>query len=882
MIIGINNNIKNMKIKNTIKYILIFLAIILSLISYSYIAEGATILFPFQGGTGKGTATAGDVGKFIQISDDSPLTYSFTEVTSPSIGGSITGGTSGAVLLVGPGSVFAEERDNLFWNFTDNELNIGGALNVIGNITIADSWQLNTTKISSESIGIDKDLVIQSGSLSSTSIKFQGWNGSSWVDNVVFTNPGLVGIGTSSPIAQIDVQNLTNELFYAKRTATFDFVEYRRSAGTWTSITTEAGISYGTVSGDILDAVGDTFVIGKTDKFDSIYIDLGTAISSGATLVWEYSKGSDTWDTLTVTDGTTNLTVDGVVSFTKPVDWATDSQDGSAQLYFVRVRVSAGTFTTEPTVYLVVPNAGDPIGEIYANGGDTTPSFLVSRNGAIAIGYPNTSPTITSPTYRLYVLGGISSSGAFSATTGNFSNTITQSISTTGKALVGGFTGTGGTSTALIPSQNSPIIRLASSAWTGSVANANSWDMYVNPTAAATTSSRLIFKNTAVNGVTLDEELMNIRSNGNVNILGNTYGAEVFTNGVFTGTTGWSVTGDWAYTTSDYTFTYSTGSGTLYQTSANYATPLKANTWYRFSYTAGASAPTGTLAWIGTEITDDPVYFAMSTTEVPVYFKTNSTPGDFTIYTTANTTSGFRLDDVSLKEATGGNLMMTGSLGIGTTTPTNILSLGGNVARTIWMERNSVLNTVGNTLTLQGGGATVAATDKNGGMLVLAPGLSTGTGFSSVRLQRLTRAASTGTADNTLTDAYIIPAEVNISDSVDKDLFEVALSTLTGFGGNIKYSVVATNGTDIQVHSGQVEIAAVNKGGVYTTEIVDESTTDDANANSTGTLTETWSIVNGTNKITIRTNFDSSLTGTVTMKLRYTIINNSGQTITQL
>jgi hypothetical protein len=38
---------------------------------------GATISYPQYGGTGKGSATAGDVGKYLKVSDDSPFTYSF-------------------------------------------------------------------------------------------------------------------------------------------------------------------------------------------------------------------------------------------------------------------------------------------------------------------------------------------------------------------------------------------------------------------------------------------------------------------------------------------------------------------------------------------------------------------------------------------------------------------------------------------------------------------------------------------------------------------------------------------------------------------------------------------------------------------------------------
>ncbi len=91
-----------------------------------------------------------------------------------------------------------------------------------------------------------------------------------------------------------------------------------------------------------------------------------------------------------------------------------------------------------------------------------------------------------------------------------------------------------------------------------------------------------------------------------------------------------------------------------------------------------------------------------------------------------------------------------GNVGIGTTSPTKLLSLGGNSARTFWLERHTTSNTAGNSLTVQAGGATTGATDKAGGNLILAPGLSTGTGNNQILLQTSTPQGSTNTTDNAL------------------------------------------------------------------------------------------------------------------------------------
>lgn len=97
-----------------------------------------------------------------------------------------------------------------------------------------------------------------------------------------------------------------------------------------------------------------------------------------------------------------------------------------------------------------------------------------------------------------------------------------------------------------------------------------------------------------------------------------------------------------------------------------------------------------------------------------------------------------------------GNIaLMNGNVGIGTTLPTRILGFGGAAIRNIGMERGSVANTAGFALTINAGAATLASTNKNGGVLYLDAGVSTGTGVSSIEL-RTCVAGSSGTSDNTL------------------------------------------------------------------------------------------------------------------------------------
>ncbi len=90
-------------------------------------------------------------------------------------------------------------------------------------------------------------------------------------------------------------------------------------------------------------------------------------------------------------------------------------------------------------------------------------------------------------------------------------------------------------------------------------------------------------------------------------------------------------------------------------------------------------------------------------------------------------------------------LIVQGDVGIGTTSPSYILSLGGTAAQTVWMERGTA---VGNNLTVQAGGGVSGGSNENGGTLILSSGISTGTGTSGIDFD-IYAAGSSGTTDNT-------------------------------------------------------------------------------------------------------------------------------------
>lgn len=200
--------------------------------------------------------------------------------------------------------------------------------------------------------------------------------------------------------------------------------------------------------------------------------------------------------------------------------------------------------------------------------------------------------------------------------------------------------------------------------------------------------------------------------------------------------------------------------------------------------------------------------------------------------------------------ATANNINLTimpggsGKIGIGTTSPTNILSFGGNSARTFWMERHTTADTAGNGLTVEGGGATAGATDKAGGNLVLKSGVATGTGISDVVLQAHP-AGVTGTVDTTATEVLRLKGNGSI----------VVPVTITAPG--------TTGNQTINKAAGRVNIAAAGTTVTVTNSLVTANSvvlavaaTADATARVTSVVPAAGSFVINTVSVTAETAFN--------------------------
>ncbi len=123
----------------------------------------------------------------------------------------------------------------------------------------------------------------------------------------------------------------------------------------WTDFTSEAK-----ETGDVVDmfpavpATNDACYFGKTTKFDRLSIDLTQTISSGSIgHDWEYSRGSGVWSALSALTEAEGATANGHISlintgiiveaFDMPSDWATDTVNGVASMYWVRLRITSAS-----------------------------------------------------------------------------------------------------------------------------------------------------------------------------------------------------------------------------------------------------------------------------------------------------------------------------------------------------------------------------------------------------------------------------------------------------------------------------------------------------------------------------------------------------------
>lgn len=126
--------------------------------------------------------------------------------------------------------------------------------------------------------------------------------------------------------------------------------------------------------------------------------------------------------------------------------------------------------------------------------------------------------------------------------------------------------------------------------------------------------------------------------------------------------------------------------------------------------------------------------------------------------------------------------------------------------------------------------------------------------------------------------AYV--GDVALSNNSATGLLDQTLASNTGAGGHMIWSAIGTNGTDFVTLSGTVDWSAVSKTTTITSTITGSTPVEAKSSASTNSAT--WSITNGSGKITVNLNLNSNMSGTTTWKVHYTAHNGSGQAITVL
>lgn len=138
--------------------------------------------------------------------------------------------------------------------------------------------------------------------------------------------------------------------------------------------------------------VGDVFIVGDTDAFDTITIDISNPAIKGVgsyTIVWEYWNGSAFVALSNVVDKTAEFTSGDqieTVKFDRPSNWATTTINTQGPFLYVRARVSAvsGSITKGAlaTKVSISYGSGLSVAAGALNGGlDNKPTYSIDYRG---------------------------------------------------------------------------------------------------------------------------------------------------------------------------------------------------------------------------------------------------------------------------------------------------------------------------------------------------------------------------------------------------------------------------------------------------------------------------------------------------------------------
>lgn len=206
----------------------------------------------------------------------------------------------------------------------------------------------------------------------------------------------------------------------------------------------------------------------------------------------------------------------------------------------------------------------------------------------------------------------------------------------------------------------------------------------------------------------------------------------------------------------------------------------------------------GTVA--GSNFTPTQTYARQQFTAIPYALQV---PVDGSTLTYDSSSGNLQVGSVDASSITGAfSVLDADQIGIGTASPAADLSFDGTSAHLLQEDRNSIANaSSGYSLTVGAGGASSGASNQNGGDLVLASGIATGSGSSSIQFQT-SSGGSSGTGDTALSTVMTIQGKQVGIDTAPSYTLDVAVTggpdgeRLTGSGVGGPWLILnATNAT---------------------------------------------------------------------------------------
>jgi hypothetical protein len=295
------------------------------------------------------------------------LNQAVKTVSSPTFAGlTLSGLTSGSVLFTGSGGLISQDNANLFWDNANKRLGIG-------------------TATPGAKLDVRGDII---STLSENKTPFSGYRD---LPTTTFSVPGLY-YGSSR-----NIDNATLLAFEAARNPLSQIWQY--DGTTYKDLNDRR--EWNSAAASLLNNTSYILYLGYSSIFNEVYFDI-LAAGSGYTLVWEYWNGS-TWATLSVTDGTSNFTADGWVTWTAPANWATTTVNG-VSAYWIRVRTTTTPTTVATCVFINRGGFPGYFARMYAHGYE---KLQIDKRGNTYLGgalYPGTgSPSSAIQTSRYII-----------------------------------------------------------------------------------------------------------------------------------------------------------------------------------------------------------------------------------------------------------------------------------------------------------------------------------------------------------------------------------------------------------------------------------------------------------------------------------------------